>query len=199
MKIILGSSSPRRKELLSIICENFIQISPDTDETILNEESPINYAKRISIDKLNTLVSEIKNKYDLRNYLIITSDTIVTIENNILGKPKNYDNAFDMLNSLNNKEHKVITSLTMQFYKNNKKKIITDFLTTKVKFKNLSKNEIENYLNKTDYHDKAGSYAIQENGELIIEQTTGSISNIVGFPMRLFLKICNNNNLTSFF
>jgi len=126
MKIILGSSSPRRKELLSIICENFIQISPDTDETILNEESPINYAKRISIDKLNTLVSEIKNKYDLRNYLIITSDTIVTIENNILGKPKNYDNAFDMLNSLNNKEHKVITSLTMQFYKNNKKKIITD-------------------------------------------------------------------------
>ncbi len=198
MKIILGSSSPRRKMLLEIISDDFIQISPNIDETVKKNEDSINYVTRISLQKLNAIKKDFLNLIPNNNYIILTSDTVVSIDNNILGKPKNFDDAKTMLKKLSGKKHHVITAITLNFKKNNTSETITDFLKTEVVFKKLNDSTINKYLSSINYLDKAGSYAIQENGALIISKTIGSLSNIVGFPMRLLLKMLISKNLLSF-
>jgi septum formation protein len=192
MKIILGSSSPRRKNLLENLVEKFEIYAPEIEETAFAEESPIEFCKRISEEKAKSVTEK---QSDSEEILIIACDTIVNIDNQIIGKPSNFQDALSIIKKLNGKTHNVISSITLLYINNKKVKSITDVELTQVDFKSLSNNEIVNYLNKFDYMDKAGAYALQEHGSLIIDNINGSISNVIGFPIRLFFKLLFKLNL----
>ena len=196
MDIILGSKSPRRESILKIILDKFNIVHPDINEKQISSENPITYSMRISEEKSNFILSNLERRCSPT--LVITSDTIVTVDDFILGKPSDFDDAINTLSILNGKVHKVISSITLLYLtnmKNNSVQIITDYEISEIKFKSLNMSEITEYLNSIDYTDKAGAYAIQENGEMIIEKFTGSLSNIIGFPLRLFFSLASENGL----
>lgn len=185
MKIFLGSSSPRRYKLLQLLCNDFDILIPDIDETPKNNEKADEFCYRVTTEKGNSLLNSINKP----NFLLITSDTLVAYRNHILGKPIDFKHAVSMLEILSGKKHNVISGISLQGNINNQPFQLTRLEKTTVYFKKLSKDKISNYLNMIHYMDKAGSYAIQEHGDLLVENISGSISNIVGFPMGLFYKM----------
>ncbi len=185
MKVILGSSSPRRQIILKELFPALTIITPDSDEKRLQNEFPVPYAVRISIEKADSILPFLENIPEPS--LAITCDTIVSINDEILGKPVDYRNAIDMLNTLAGKTHQVISALTLISTMPDKKQIIlTDHEITGVTFKTLSMDDIEKYLGLITYLDKAGSYAFQEFGHMVVSRFQGSATNIIGFPLRLF-------------
>jgi len=195
MNIILGSTSPRRKNILSGLINNFDILAPEINEKKLNNEKPLEYSIRISKEKSRSILS----RYSIsKPALLITCDTVVTIDNLILGKPENFEKAVQIIKSLNKKTHIVISSLTLaHFHGNQPANYLTCYEITKVKFKNLTDNEITTYLKKINFRDKAGGYALQEYGDSIIERYIGSATNIIGFPLKLFFSMISTLNITS--
>lgn len=186
---ILASASPRRKELLSTYIKDFKIMPADIEETV-----PANIEKEavplyIAQQKAATVKPQMNE-----NDIIITADTIVLLDDIIYGKPKDKNDAFNMINNLSGKEHKVITGVCC-FCGDGK--INIEFAdTTLVTFTKLEKNTIESYLTKNEYTDKAGAYAVQGYAALFVEKINGSYDNVVGLPigrlMRELLK-CNIN------
>lgn len=171
--IILGSTSPRRKELLKLITSNFKTIAPLFDEEKIDKNTK-NYALTESYNKALSLLSKI-NKEDC----LITSDTIVILNDRIYGKPKNNEEAIQFLSELNDKTHQVITGYTI-IYKNT---IIKKEVITSVTFNKLSPDEIKNYILKVNVLDKAGAYSIQDDHDFLIKTIDGSYYNVMGFPI----------------
>ncbi|MFW5771139.1 MAG: Maf family protein [Spirochaetota bacterium] len=187
MKILLGSSSPRRLEILSMFFQDITVISPHIDESILPGESPREHVTRLALQKSMSIDKVLAcNK---EKALLITSDTIVSIENEILGKPSGHDDAIQMLTQLSGKTHKVISGVTLAFRHMGDIRRITGSESTDVIFNPLDHSRIEKYLSLIHYRDKAGSYAIQDHGDIIIREINGSYSNVIGFPLRLFWKM----------
>jgi len=187
MDIILGSASPRRKDILSGILESFRILIPDIDETRLRGEEPVLYSRRMALEKADSLLSRYSPAVKT---LIITSDTIVVIDGRILGKPSSPENAVEMLKSLNGRTHRVITSVALSCIDpGGNKKSWVDHDITHVTFKKLDDAGIRKYLSMIDYMDKAGAYAMQEHGRCIIEKYEGSITNIIGLPLRLIFRM----------
>lgn len=174
---ILASTSPRRKELLELININPDIIIPIYEESKKPNEPVYEFLKRVSIGKGQSIID--KNN---SNKIIISSDTIVVIENKIIGKPKNREDAFNILKELSNKEHRVITGIALHF----KGECIYDFRETKVLFEYLSEKEINAYLDNEKYMDKAGAYAIQGLASVFIKKIEGCFFNVMGFPLNLF-------------
>ncbi len=193
MKIILGSQSPRRKKILSEILPEFEIIIPQIDETHFSDEKPQHFVTRISEEKAANIKSQVQNKTNAN--LVITSDTIVTYDNHILGKPSSYEDAVRTLSLLSSKTHEVITAITLSILSDTIDIIETKKEHTAVTFKTLTNETIQTYLDIIKYQDKAGSYAIQEQGAMIIESFQGSLSNIIGFPLRLFYGMLLDFNL----
>lgn len=182
MRFILGSGSPRRR----IILENILDIEiivPDADESQAAGESPEQYIYRVLDDKMRSIIS---SAGPLNDCLIIASDTIVTIDSLILGKPSSMDDAMEMLSLLSGREHRVLTGLAMSVHEAGTSRIYKSIEATCVKFRQLDIAAIQRYLELTPYMDKAGSYAIQENGDMVVESVSGSMTNVIGFPLRLF-------------
>ncbi|EPZ55739.1 septum formation protein Maf [[Clostridium] sordellii ATCC 9714] len=123
--------------------------------------------------------------------LVIGADTIVVLDNEILGKPKNEDEAFDMLSKLSNREHQVITGMSIVNIENNKK--IVDYTISNVKFKNLTDQDIRDYISTGECLDKAGSYGIQGYGALLVKEIQGDYFNIVGLPISKLSDILKSN------
>ncbi|MDY6933727.1 MAG: Maf family protein [Spirochaetota bacterium] len=192
MVIILGSSSPRRKSILHTIIEDFEIRIPHAYEEIREEYDPIQYSKRISKEKADSIIHTLPDKED---HLLICCDTIVTVNNLILGKPTGLTDAKEKLHMLKGKTHKVISSIIL-IHKHNDIIENTDFEITHVTFKNLNNTEILKYLDSINYMDKAGGYAIQDNGEMIIDSIDGSISNVIGLPLGLFFRMLSEMHLT---
>lgn len=192
MKIFLGSSSPRRKKILGEIINSFEIISPDLSEDIIESESPLQYAERVSRDKAKNIIPHIT---EIDPFLLITCDTIVTIDNKIIGKPSSYDEAFSILNMLSGRTHNVISSITLT-YKKAQISVKSSAEISAVTFTKINKEAINNYLKSFNYMDKAGAYAIQENGFSIIKNINGSITNIIGFPLRLFFNMLYDLDIT---
>ena len=184
MKIILASNSPRRKELLKEHNIDFVVIPSNVNEVIDATITPYENVMRLS--EIKGLDVFAKNKDDL----VIAADTIVVYNNEILGKPKDEKDAFRMLRLLSGKIHEVVTGVTLI----TNKKQITEYEVSYVKFKDLSDEEIWDYIKTKEPMDKAGSYAIQGIGSKFIEYHEGSYDNIVGLPMKLVIK--NMNILT---
>ena len=192
MRVILASSSPRRKELLKNIIPEFDIIIPDADERVLPGEEPGTHAERVSELKAWGTANKI-SAID-KEYLIIASDTIVTIDGIIIGKPSDFDDAVNILESLSGRTHYVISAITILLSREGLQ-VFTSSEKTAVTFKNLNSDEIRAYLGRIEYLDKAGAYAAQEYGNLIIEKIEGSVTNVIGFPLRLFFALLAGQDL----
>lgn len=190
MNIVLASASPRRREILENTNIKFDIISSSIDELVLEGESPCHMVMRLAFEKGIDIAS--KRKSDL----VISADTIVVLDNKVLGKPKDEDEARNMITSLSGKTHQVITGISLINLENNKK--IIDYVISNVKFKNLSENDINDYIKTKESLDKAGAYGIQGYGALLVEEIQGDYFNIVGLPISKLsdlLKIHFNINL----
>lgn len=169
--IILASKSPRRKELLSLIISDFEIKAADVDEALPNGMAP---------KKAVEYLSEIKAMPFANNTdTVIGADTVVAIDNKILGKPKNRDDAFNMLRTLSGRTHSVFTGVTIITPDSQE----TFSVQTKVKFFDLSDEEINSYLDTDEPYDKAGAYGIQGKGALLVESIEGDYFNVVGLPV----------------
>jgi len=177
-KILLASKSPRRKQLLEEAGFKFEIITSKEVEEIIPNNIPNNeVAIYLSELKANAYKNDL-----LRNEILISADTIVCLENEILGKPKGYDDAFRMLSNLSSKEHKVITGVTIC----SNTKQVSFAGETSVKFKNLTEEEINYYITNYKPYDKAGSYGIQEwIGYIGITEIKGSYFNVMGLPIQM--------------
>ena len=170
MGIILASASPRRKEILQKVNINFEIIVSDADEN-LNEQNPEKFVVEIAKRKAMAI--------DKKDKIIVAADTAVAIDNKILGKPKDEKDAFEMLSLLQGKKHSVYTGVCVR--KN--EEIITFCEKSDVFFKKLEDIEISNYIATKEPFGKAGAYAIQGFGALLIEKIEGDYENIVGLPV----------------
>ncbi|MBC7745144.1 MAG: septum formation protein Maf [Flavobacterium sp.] len=171
--IILASKSPRRQELLKLMGINFRVVLKDVDESFPENLSSAEIAVFISEKKVRAFDQSITNE------IVITADTIVVINGQILGKPENEEHAFEILSTLSGNKHEVITAVSLM--KNHQ---VTSFYeTSEVYFKTLSAEQIRYYISTGEPMDKAGAYGIQEWIGLVgIEKINGSYTNVVGLP-----------------
>lgn len=186
MEIILASASPRRKELLELINLKF-KIQASNIEEIMDDSLPLEKrVEKLSYQKALDIAN--KNKGD---YLIIGADTIVEVDGEILGKPKDKLDAFRMLKLLMGRDHNVITAITLIDTKNPDNYISTHE-KTKVRFSALSDNKINKYIESGEPMDKAGAYAIQGLGVMFVRNIDGCYTNVVGLPIPLITNILEN-------
>lgn len=184
-RVILASQSPRRKELLTGLGIDFEVMPLSVDEFYPNNLKGEDIALYLSELKAKAFVFD--NEY--QNVLLITADTIVWLDGEVLPKPKDYNDAVRILTKLSGRVHKVITGITLR----TKEKMHSFHSTTKVWFKELTKEEIDHYINNYKPFDKAGAYGIQEwIGYIGIEKIEGSYFNVVGLPVqRVYVEILN--------
>lgn len=175
MKIVLASNSPRRRELLSKIGLDF-EVIPSNMEEDTKEERPENIVMDLSKKKAICVADKLNE-----DSIVIGADTVVVVDDEILGKPKNRDDAFTMLKKLSGRWHRVYTGISVVSTKNYK--VISDYESTDVFIKNLSDDMILSYIGKGECYDKAGSYAIQGYGSIIVEKINGDYFNVVGLPI----------------
>ncbi len=176
MKILLGSNSPRRKELLQSLGFDFEVVSIDCDEV---------FPENLSVENIAGYLSELKaDAYQnlQKEEVLLTSDTIVTFEGKVLGKPKNREEAVEMLSHLSGKTHQVYTGISFKTLE----KIITKTDVADVEFSKITDEEIAFYIKNYQPFDKAGSYGIQEwLGMAKISRINGSFYTIMGLPTHL--------------
>lgn len=175
-KIILASSSPRRKEILNRYNLEPIIFGAQIEEKVTKGEFPEQVAMSLAFEK-SFWVSKHFNKDEI----IIGADTIVVLEDIILGKPKDEKDAFEILSFLSGKEHSVITGICIMKANTNIK--IIDYESTIVRFRHLSKETITRYIDTKEPMDKAGAYGIQGYGQILVEKIDGCYSNVVGLPL----------------
>lgn len=174
-KIILGSNSPRRKELLERLDLEFEIIQPNVNESSIKDKNPLNFAK-----KLSKLKSEAIGKIGNQD-LLITADTIIVIDDEIIGKPKNEKQARELLKKISGKKHHVVTGVCFRLGNNN---YHTFSESTKVELYPITQEEMDYYIEKYNPIDKAGSYGIQEwIGLSCVKKVEGCYFNVVGLPV----------------
>jgi len=172
-KLILASASPRRKDLLKNLNLEFDIIPSEIEEDIKDKPFSEELIKCLAIEK----ALDVKNKLDYPA-IIIGSDTVVVIGKTILGKPDDESDAFKMLKLLSGKTHQVVSAIAV--IDSGKNKTLTDAVTSKVTFRELSDEEIKNYIATGEPMDKAGAYGIQGLGSIFIKSICGCYTNIVG-------------------
>jgi len=179
--LFLASQSPRRKKLLKILNLKFKTFSVDIDESLIKGEIPVDTVLRLSSQKLN------KAKEFVKKGIIITADTIVVLDNEIINKPKDKKDAERILKKLSGNTHIVYTGFAI--YNSMTNKTILDYETTEVTFRKLEKQEILDYIESGSPMDKAGAYGIQDDyGAVFIEKIHGCYYNVVGLPLQKVYK-----------
>lgn len=173
MDIILASGSPRRRELMNYITNNFKVLVSNVDETIPETIDTYKIAEYLAVKKADAVAFEHVDD------IVIGCDTVVIQNGKIMGKPKSNDDAHNMLNLLSNSSHDVITGCAIIF----KRKVYAFSEKTSVHFYNLSNDEIDKYIATGEPMDKAGSYGIQGKGALFIKRIEGDYYNVVGLPV----------------
>lgn len=176
MNIFLASKSKRRQKILQNLGINFKIASADADETVSGDLSPDEYVEGLAARKLRAARSG-------RNFddddLIICADTVVSYDGLIMGKPKSRDDAFTMLTMLSGNWHQVYTGIAV----GQGDKMAVDYEVTRVKFREMSADEIEKYVDSGEPMDKAGAYGIQDTAGIFVEAIEGDFFNIVGLPV----------------
>lgn len=170
--IILASASPRRKELIKMLTNDFVVIPSDVDESIIHTEP---HALPAELSKIKAY--SIFSKYP--NDTVIACDTIVILDGKIMGKPHSKEEAKQMLQALSNRKHVVISGYTYI----NKEREITRTVRTYVYFNKLSEETIDAYIKSGSPMDKAGAYGIQDEEFNLVNHIEGSFYNVVGFPV----------------
>ncbi len=183
LPIYLASRSPRRKKLLLQLNLKFKSIELDFEEKFIDHQSPVRTVKKLSLEKLD------KAKKIIHNGIIITADTIVVLNKEIIGKPKNEADAVRILKMLSGQTHTVYTGFSV--FNSITGKLITNYEKTAVTFRELSLKEIREYVKTGSPMDKAGAYGIQDDfGAVFIEKINGCYYNVVGLPLtKLYLSL----------
>ena len=174
--VILASASPRRKELMKKdICSSFKIVVSDIDEDLSfkNHHEPVDIVKDISLRKC------LKVAESYPHDLVIAADTIVVIDHEIIGKPKDKEDAYLILKKLSGREHFVYTGYALK----QEDKLVQGIVKSEVLFNNLTDDLIYRYIASGSPLDKAGAYGLQDNQEFpLVKKTSGSLTNIIGFP-----------------
>lgn len=180
-KIILASQSPRRAELLATIGVRFITEPGYVDESAKPDELPADYIMRVSHAKASTVASRHESG------LVIAADTIVVVDDQIMGKPVDEEDARRMLRELSWRWHHVMTAVTLIDAATGRE--AADYIVTRVRFVEMKESEIDWYVSTGDPMDKAGAYGIQGKGGLFVEEIAGNYHNVVGLPLTLVYKL----------
>lgn len=173
-KVILASASPRRQELIKLIFDRVEILPADCDETL-----PEGIGARDAVEYLSKIKNEASAKLTEKENLIISADTVVAVDDEILGKPIDKEDARRMISLLSGKVHQVYTGVTISL--NGKVKTFSE--KTDVEFFSLTENEIEEYISSSEPYDKAGAYGIQGKAGLLVKGINGDYYNVVGFPI----------------
>ena len=186
MRIILASNSPRRTEILNLAGIKHLVVPSKIEEHIDSTHTP----EQIVMELANQKAMQVASIYP--HDIVIGADTIVLVDGKILGKPKDYNDAFSMLSLLSNKTHKVITGVSI--INNN---IVDKFYETSlVTFNEMTEQEINDYIHSEYVYDKAGSYAIQGSCCKFIKTITGDYYNVMGLPIStIYQKLKEKNGL----
>ena len=187
--IILASSSPRRKQLLASLGFEFKSITPDVDEKKMHFGNiPQNCCQFLSIAKANSIYYDIIDANFSKPKIIIAADTIVVLDNQIINKPKDIEDAINILKKLSDRKHFVFTGLSV--LNSASGDVISRCAKTAVYFRKLSENEIVDYVKTGSPLDKAGAYGIQDAyGSLFVKNICGDYNNVVGLPLVLLYEI----------
>lgn len=177
MKIVLASASERRQELLGRLVKDFDIIVSDFDESgVIFDGDVDRYVKDIALGKALNVKEKLSS-----DAIIISADTIVTLENRILGKPKDQEDAFNMIKQLQDRKHSVYSGIVViNTYTN---VIKQESLATEVTFSKISDDEILEYIKTGEPLDKAGAYGIQGMGGIFVKEIKGCYYNVVGLPL----------------
>ncbi|MGI8640851.1 MAG: Maf family protein [Pyrinomonadaceae bacterium] len=190
-KLILASGSPRRAEILTSVGWEFEKQVADVDETEFINEHPPDYVQRLAKAKAVAVAGKFENAF------ILGADTIVVIDEKIIGKPKDVEDASRMLNLLSGRWHEVLTGVAIIEVQSPKSKVqsqksVVGIQRTRVKFAAMTDEEIEFLVEKGEPLDKAGAYAVQAQAALFIEEIKGDYWNVVGLPINLVYKMVNS-------
>ncbi|NCB16451.1 MAG: septum formation protein Maf, partial [Synergistales bacterium] len=173
IELVLASGSPRRRELLSSLGWAFTVLVPSVDESLLPGESPGEAVKRLSREKAETVAKERPGRF------VVAADTVVALGNRILGKPCSREEALEMLTLLNGRTHSVFTGVTVVSPGGTE----TAAERTDVVFRDLPAEALRAYAASGEGDDKAGAYAIQGLGALLVDSIRGDYFNVVGLPL----------------
>jgi septum formation protein len=177
MNLVLASQSPRRKELLAILGYPFTVIPAAIDETPVGGEAPDAFVVRVAREKGIDVAARVSES------VIISADTVVTIDDEILSKPTDENDAIRMLRKLSGRDHWVLTAVVIVNQVNHK--TLEGLDRTRVWFESLSEEQIVNYVRRENVFDKAGAYAIQGYAGVYIPRIEGNYFNVMGFPLPL--------------
>src|SRR4051812_49207475 len=173
--IILASASPRRSELLRQLGVEFRVVTSDAPEIHQDELTAREIAQINAYRKARAVAKRFPDA------LVLGADTLVFLETILFGKPGSLEHAYEMLEQLQGRTHEVVTAVCLLNLRNHRQRIFTE--VTNVTFRPLDAVSIRRYLTKVNPLDKAGAYAIQEEGDLIVEKIAGSYTNVVGLPV----------------
>lgn len=176
MRLILASSSPRRRELIESLGISFDIVKPDIDETQRPDEAPLTYVQRLSREKAQAVAQMIDGQA-----VILAADTVVILDGEILGKPADSTDAEQILGRLRGREHLVCTAFTV--LDTVSARITTETVKTAVHMRDYDDDEIKAYIATGDCYDKAGGYAIQHPQFKPVKQIDGDYNNVVGLPL----------------
>lgn len=180
-RIVLASASPRRRELLAQIGIDAEVIPADIDEQVLANESPVQYVKRLAAEKAAKVaqVSQSANSSTNLSTIVIGADTTIDLDGSALGKPEDEQHALHMLLSLSGREHLVHTGVALV----SDGRLDAQVVTTRVELVALTRQDIHHYWLSGEPVGKAGAYAIQGLGAILVKRIVGSYSNVVGLPV----------------
>lgn len=187
MQIILASQSPMRKELLKQMGLDFEVIVSNADETLEDGLAIEEQSKKLAYIKAKTVFDETKG-----DRLIIGSDTMILKNNEVLGKPKDKQDAINMLNKLKNTYHTAITSLCVLVEENGQYKEYLDYDTTKVFFKDMTNEEILHWIEVGNPYEKAGAYELASPFCVFVDKLEGNITTVQGLPTHKLYDILKN-------
>ena len=180
MRLILGSQSPRRHEILSFFSLPFDACPPDFDEsTIAFKEDPCEYATLLALEKARSLAIRFPDQP------ILTADTVVYRDGTVYGKPADTEHAKEMLSNLSGEWHSVFTALAL-LYRGTESFRCQE---TRVEFHSMSPDQIDNYIQQVPIFDKAGAYAIQTAGGIIVRRIDGCYYNVMGLPLQALAEL----------
>ena len=183
--VVLGSASPRRKEILQLLGISFSVRTSSLPEHS-SRQDPAEFVMDLAWQKNDNIRKDlVKEDLWTDRTVLITADTVVVLEGRILGKPSSEDEARDMLALLQGRTHCVLTGICVRV----NDQCLTECEKTEVTFASMSEEEIRDYLDTRDYVDKAGSYGIQSKAAPYIRNISGDYYNVVGFPVRRFYEM----------
>lgn len=174
MAIILASKSPRRQALMGMLGVDFSIMTEDIDETMSPDRTPDEEVARLSREKAQAVCQTVSEQD-----VIISADTVVVLDGQVMGKPKDRADALRMLRALSGRTHQVLTGMTVR----RGAQALTRVVTTEISFRDLTDREIMTYIETGEPLDKAGAYGIQEGAALFVSRLEGDFYNVMGLPV----------------